>query len=468
MKRIVFLIPGTIFGTPSTPHVGVSYLAAYVRALGYEPYVLDMRVERFSMSRLKGKIKEIDPHYVAITSTSLQYKDVYKLINTLSDWGLSVIYGGSHVSIVREKVFDECDPFVAIYGEGEETLAAILSGVEVEKTPGVIYRNSSGDVIVNPPHKAIADLDRLPFPAYELSKMHLYAEKKIPLITSRGCPCRCTYCSAHSVMERGFRARSPENVVAEIEKWYKKGYRLFGINDDTFTSDLTRVEKICDLIREKKLEIAWELRTGVRVDRVNESLLEKMKSAGCIFLAFGIESIDDSVLAKARKGITSAQIRTAVAAAERVGIPFSGFFMIGLPGDTFEKFLTLYQFALTHKFDEVRFYNLEPYPSTEVFDWVQQHGRMFETPEEFLNSSSTLKNLPRFETDDFTLQERNKATDLGEYLVVRKLLIKTLGVTLGGFASLFARQKHLRGLMFSTGFRFASVIRKIHVQRAIS
>jgi len=210
-------------------------------------------------------------------------------------------------------------------------------------------------------------------------------------------------------MGKGFRKRSADNVVAEIQKWYKLGYRLFSINDDTFTSDMDRVIEICEMIISKNLDISWELRTGIRVDRINEYLLKLMKRAGCIFLAFGIESIHDDVLQSVKKGITFEQIDNAITTTEKVGIPFSGFFMIGLPGDTYNKFLKMYSYAKSKKFNEVRFYNLEPYPYTEVFDWIQKNGIFLKKPEEYLNSSSRLQSEAVFETADFRKEQKIKA-----------------------------------------------------------
>lgn len=451
---------------PSTPHVGVSCLAAYVRAFGHDPHILDLRVERLAGVALKRRLDRLAPHYVAVTSTSFRYREVYQLIARISAWGWPVLYGGPHVSTVREEVFDGCQPVAAIYGEGEKPLADILAGQSLETVAGIIFRNVVGEIVVNPPPESIADLDSLPFPAYELSPMDLYGERKIPLVTSRGCPCHCIYCCANHVMAKGFRARSPENVVAEIEEWYHRGYRFFGINDDNFTADIDRASAICDILIEKKLDIAWELRTGVRIDRVNELLLRRMKSAGCVFLAFGIEAIDDTVLKLAKKGINFQQIERAVTAAERVGIPFSGFFMIGLPGDTYEKFQNLYRFALNHAFDEVRFYNLEPYPRTEVYGWVQTHGKWMRRPEDYLNDSDMLRNQSLFETENFSFSERTLATEKGEYLMVKKLLEKTLGKGPGAIASFFVRQKQLRALVLHTGFRLAPLIRQIHLRRA--
>jgi anaerobic magnesium-protoporphyrin IX monomethyl ester cyclase len=175
----------------------------------------------------------------------------------------------------------------------KRSFADILDGRQLDSIRGIIFMDNNGKVVVTAPRDNIKELDA-PSPAYELSK-GISAERKIPIITS-GHPHFCTYCSVNMVMGRGFRKRSPANVLAEIEHWYGLGYRLFSIGDDTFTSDTGRAERICELIIDKKLEIGWELRTGVRIDRVNEPLLRLMKKAGCYFLAYGIESIDDGVL----------------------------------------------------------------------------------------------------------------------------------------------------------------------------
>jgi radical SAM superfamily enzyme YgiQ (UPF0313 family) len=399
------------------------------------------------------------PDFIGVTSVSFEYKKTYQLINTISSWGHRVIYGGPHVSTIREDVFEGCRPYAAVCGEGEEKLCDILDGKTLDSIQGIIFTDAQGKVTTTPPRQSISDLDTIPFPAYELSKQHLYAEKKIPLTTSRDCPHSCTYCGVKLVMGRGFRKRSPENVLAEIDLWYGKGYRLFGINDDTFTTDIDRAAKICELIIEKKLDITWELRTGIRVDRINEELLRLMKRAGCHFLAYGIESIDDTVLKNVKKGISYSQIEQAVTLTEKVGIPFSGFFMIGLPGDTFENFLRLYDFARSHAFNEVRFYNLMPYPNTEVFHWMREHGKFIEQPEAYLNDSERLQKDPVCETSEFTREERVRAYEMGESLMVKLILKKTFGKTLGGIISPLCDVGTLRRAMLYLGFKFTWIVR---------
>jgi len=466
MARVVFLVPKVSdgMGKPATPHVGVACLAAYVREKGHEPHVIDLRVEPECTDGLYRRLKVFAPDFVAVTSTSLKYREVYELINSISGWGWPVIYGGPHASLVRAKVYEDCEPFTLVCGEGEIPLTSILDGKDLTEVRGVVFRDDQGLIVETGPSDFIENVDELPPPAYDLFRLNLYAEKKIPLISSRGCPCYCTFCGVDRVMGRSFRPRSAKNLVAEIEAWYKKGYRVFGINDDNFAVERRRVEEICDLVIEKGLKIDWELRTGVRVDTVDEDLLRRMKVAGCMFVAFGIESVDAEVLNQARKGISPEQIENAIAAAERVGMPFSGFFLIGLPGATGETFDKAYAFAQRYEFDEVRFYNVEPYPGTPVYDWVQKNGNLLSSPSEYLNDSSALSNEPLFETDDFTLRERRIATAKGESLAVRKLMEKTIGLRLGRITDFLLRQRHLRSLILKVGFKMAPFFRTLHLR----
>ena len=468
MAKIVFVIPETQgrFGKPATPHVGVSYLAAFVRQKGHEPVVIDLRVEPHSPKLLRKRIATESPDYVGVTSVSLEYEKAYRLISSLSSWGIRVIYGGPHVSTVRQAVFGGCRPFAAVYGEGEEKLSDILDGKPLGSIAGIMFADHEGRIVVTPPRRSIQDLDAIPFPAYELSPLQRYAERKIPLTTSRDCPHGCSYCNVKLVMGKGFRKRSPANVLAEIEHWHARGYRLFGINDDTFTSDVDRVRNICEMIVARRLDIAWELRTGIRVDTVDEELLRLMKKAGCYFLAYGIETIDDDVLKLARKGITRFQIEQAIALTEKVGIPFSGFFMIGLPGDTFEKFQRVYAFARANAFNEVRFYNLLPYPNTDVFAWLREHGRFLERPERYLNDSCRLQREPVCETDEFSREERVRAYEMGETLMVALILRKTFGQAVGSRMAALAQVGVIRRAMLSAGFRFTKFLRLLQHMRS--
>ncbi len=459
--KVLLITPNVkgIYSKPSTPPVGIGYLAGSLKQAGHSVEAMDLRVEKNNFDYL-SKIKEIHPDFIGISMMSSGYKHSYALVNKIKkNIAAKVVIGGPHPSTVKEKALEECLADYAVLGEGEETLSELLSTDAPSKVKGLAWRNK-GQVTVNPGRELISDLDTLPFPDYELFKLDSYAQKRIPLATARGCPHRCVYCSVDLLIGKKFRPRSPKNVADEIELWYKKGYVNFGVNDDTFTENIERAGRICDEIISRNLAINWDLRTGIRVDRVNKELLFKLKKAGCSFIAFGIESVDPKVLEMMRKDIKNGAIEKAVKLTKECGIGVGGFFMIGTPADTYETFRKTYRFASLDYFDEVRFYNTEPYPGTMIFDWIKENGRFLSQPEEYLNSHSRWKEDPIFETDDFPKDKRKRAFNEGEYLVAKKLVIKVFGKKAGFLFYLPCKIKIFRKLMLGIGFSLAPLIFK--------
>ena len=141
-----------------------------------------------------------------------------------------------------------------------------------------------------------------------------------------------------------------------------------------------RAEEICDQIVERGMKIKWELRNGIRIDKVNERLLRKMKNAGCMYVAFGVESADQEVLDNIKKGITAEKAKEAILLVDKVRIKKGAFFIVGLPGDTYKKFLKTLKWALELPLDEVRFYNAVPYPATDFYKWVEENARWIISP----------------------------------------------------------------------------------------
>jgi radical SAM superfamily enzyme YgiQ (UPF0313 family) len=263
------------------------------------------------------------------------------------------------------------------------------------------------------------------------------------------------------VIGRRFRARSPENVVGEIERWYKKGFKDFSFNDSTFTEVMPRAEKIADELIKRGIDIEWDLRTGIRVDRVNKKLLCRLKEAGCRFVLFGIESIDRDVLKLMRKDIDFKQVEKALLDAKSCGLGVGGSFMIGTPGDTLDKFNKAYDFANSDIFDEVRFYNTEPYPGTELYEWIEKNATLLIKPEEYLNSRSRWDEEPIYETKDFSRKQRKMAFNKGEFLVAKKLITKVLGN--GMLSRIFyipCRIRWLRKAILFLGFKIGPRIFK--------
>ena len=450
---------------PATPHVGLGYLAEILLTNKHQVEIADMRLE-MSFSDLVERIKKFRPDYLGVTAASLEYQKVYDFIDEIKEgFDTPVILGGPHASVVKEQVLQYSAFDMAVYGEGEKTILEMANGVPYKRINGLIWRNRRGEIVVNPPRELIFNLDELPFPKYQKFNLDSYLEHKIPLIGERGCPYNCTYCASRLILGRGYRKRGPENILAEIMYWHKRGYQDFGFNDDEFTGDNVWAEKICDLIIKNNLKTTFELRTGVRVDKVDDKLISKMKEAGFFFFAFGAESADQDVLNLMRKGVTPQQIKKAVQIVNRQGLESSGFFMIGLPGDTPEKFRKTLNFAKSLDLNEVRFYNTIPYPGTDLYDWVLKNGRLFYSPEVYLNKYDRLQRDPVYETKDFPAEERRKAFDLGEQFFAERLFVKTFGKTLAKPLIILCKNNFLRHVLIKIGFRFTPLVRKIQKLR---
>lgn len=469
--RIYFIIPPAtgILDRPSSPHLGVAYLAAVAREEGHEVRVVDMRFG-YSKEEVIGRVKDFSTDVVCLTSTTMGYEFVYSLIDELKKHNSFVMVGGPHSSAIKKDILEESKADVAIKGEGEETLKELLINLskknhDFSKIRGVIWRDN-GQVVENPEREFFHELDKLPFPAYDLFELERYMDKKIPIATSRGCPYYCTFCTIFLTMGRRFRARSAGNIVDELEYWENKGYRYFGFNDDNFSSDMKRAEEICDEIIKRNLKIKWELRNGVRIDRVDEPLLRKMKRAGCFYLAFGVESADQDVLNKMKKGLNIKRVKRAIMLAERVGIKKGAFFIIGLPGDNFKKFKKSLKFATSLPLDEVRFYSAVPYPGTELFSWVKENARFIRPPEEYLDSASAWDPTPVYETDDFTKEERLKALEIAESHVMRYLMKREFGNFAGNIAWYVWKPKLMRKPMMYVGKKAWTFARQIKTNGA--
>ena len=452
---------------PGQPHLGVGYLASVLLENDHEVDIIDMRVDR-SRRRLYRKIPRFNPDYVGITSLSNQFDIAYELVDEIKEkFGVPIVFGGFHVSVMREKVLQDTKADYAIFGEGEYTLLELVNGVDPSKISGLIWRKGS-EIITNPPREFIRDLDRLPFPAFEKFPLKKYMERKIPIATSRGCPYHCIYCGIRQGMGRIFRPRSPENVVSEMEYWYQKGYHYIEFNDDCFNLDMQRAERICDLLIKKNMDLKWDIRNGIRVDKVSRTLIQKMKAAGCFFVGLGIESANPDTLKRIKKGIKLEQGERAVELCKEVGLDIDAFFIVGLPGDNYDSFKRTLSFAQSldlRRGNEVRFFNLVPYPGTELFEWIQKNGRFIYPVEEYLNSIANLSEEPIFETHDFTKEERAKAFQEAQEFVMSKFLATHFGSFMGKIAFLFWKKKWLRSVLGGIGWRSLRVARRIKVRR---
>ena len=321
-----------------SPPLGLGYIASNLISKGFEVEVIDMAALKLDEKKFESEFRRYDPEIIGITTSTLTYKNALKVAAIAKKLKPKVytVIGGPHVTFLPEETLQNSQIDIVVRREGENTILElahqILKGKkEFQSVKGISYRR--GDKIIhNPERPLIEDLDSLPFPARQLFPLHLY---KVPgtIITSRGCPFKCIFCSANAMSAGRYRVRSPENVIAEVEEIVNR-FSIKGIfiADDTFTVFKERTRKICEALR--KINLIWFCEA--RVNTVNREIIQEMTRAGCRTIQFGVESGSQRILASIRKGITIEQVKKAVKWTVEAGILPVCSFMVPHPEDTKE------------------------------------------------------------------------------------------------------------------------------------
>ncbi|MGW8178898.1 MAG: B12-binding domain-containing radical SAM protein, partial [bacterium] len=215
------------------------------------------------------------------------------------------------------------------------------------------------------------------------------------MFTSRGCPWRCTYC--HDLFGKKFHPRSPENVLAEIEMLYQT-YQIqeFMIEDDIFNFDMDRAKKICDLIVESKMQIALQFGNGVRLERLDQELIQKLAAAGTHHMCIAIESASPRIQKVMRKNLKLHQVKDVVRWCKENGIETLGFFMMGFPTESIEEIKMTIRFACETQLDEALFSIVVPYAGTEMSRQVMA--------EQLCGDSDQFDLVPRIRTSEFDIK----------------------------------------------------------------
>ena len=300
-----------------------------------------------------------------------------------------------------------------VTGEGEHSFLELLFGKNPETIQGLGFKKN-GKIIVNPTRETISDIDVFPFLPYDLLLMDKYypalgSYQRTPsfgMITSRGCPGRCTYCKGSLLGER-IRFKSAEKIFKEIVFLQDNyGIRDITFYDDTFTSNKQRVRDFCNLILKNKLDLTWCCFS--RVDTVDFDLLKEMKKAGCYQVLYGVESADPQILANIKKRITLEKVEETVANTKKAGIEVRLSFMFGNPGETEETIKKTIQYAISLDPDLVSFNITTPYPGTEMFKWAKENNYLIHEDWSKYNFAKPVMNLPTI-TSEKVLEYYKKA-----------------------------------------------------------
>ena len=392
--------------TRTTAHLGLAYLAAVSERRGDEVIIFDADVEKQTVGDF---MQEFRPHLVGITANTPQVKQAWRTAKAIKEvYDCPVVLGGPHVSVLPEESCEKPYVDIVVRGEGEDAWIDISNRLEAyladhaeyhteaflhteneifDDCLGLTYKTSDGRIHNNPDREAIADLDSLPWPAYHLFKMenytnlqpatdHVDGARSFSIMTSRGCPYRCTFCS-QSIMPIKWRSRSAESVLAEWRHLVEDlGAEEIGVLDDSANIRVKRLQEIAHLLIENKLNhVPWIFVNGIRANLASKELLGLLKEAGLHRTAFGVETGDEEILLSIDKKVDHDTIRQAFKNAKEVGLETIAFMIIGLPGETRETMQKTIDFAIELDPLIANFSMMTPYPGTKVYEIVKRQGR---------------------------------------------------------------------------------------------
>jgi len=364
------------------PPLDIPYTAALLRSKGVAFQVIECLGSDWELSELILRLQDQKPDLVAVrTSTPTFDWDmrVTRIIKMVMD--SKIVVFGPHVTLFPEQAINQSFVDAIILGEPELTFLDIAERGGFSGCEGVWYKED-GDVVQNGVRKLIDDLDKLPFPAWDLMPYHAYSgvdlmrnlKPFITALTSRGCPYGCAYCPYPVTQGRKLRVRSPENVVDELE-WLARGLGVKAVlfRDPEFALNRDRAVGICEGILKRGVRLAWRCET--RMEDLDEELIALMARAGCIGVNMGIESADEQVLRNvSRKAVSLEQAMRVVRACKKNRIEAFCFFILGLPGETKESALRTIDYALKLNPTFVQFTVATPYPGTELRTWAESKG----------------------------------------------------------------------------------------------
>ena len=363
------------------PSLGIGYIAAVLEQNNYDVDVLDSSALELSYDEIGEEMLKRNPDIVSISAltptigAALDAAD--KIKNVKPD--TIVVLGGYHPTFEYENLLKEEEIIdVIVRGEGEYTMLELVqkieSGGDLKDVQGLAFIDDTSEdktIIVTPDRPPIQDLDELPFPAFHLFPMEKYKILNITtnvatIITTRGCPMQCSFCSSAALHGKHLRRRSYENVVDEIEmRLQEQNIDTIAFMDDTFTLDVKFVKNFCEEIKRRGLKFWWGCTS--RVDTLSEELLEMMKDAGCITIFMGVESADQQMLDKMNKNITVRKTMNAFKLARKVGIRTIASCVIGMPEDTRESMKKTIDFVSSLKPNYALFSLATPYPGTRFY-----------------------------------------------------------------------------------------------------
>lgn len=360
--------PGfNVFSGILLPRLGLPIIGNILKSLGHQVKIFCEEIKSINWD----EVKKAD--LVGVSSITSTATRAYEIAFRVRASGKTVVMGGPHVTFLPEEALNYCD-FV-VRGEGEETFPELLEAIEgkrqMEKVRGISYKLRER-VVNNESRPLIANLDEIPSP--DLSLIEGSERIKVaPIMTSRGCPYNCSFCSVTRMFGRGYRTRSVESVLEELKKIKQKAVFFY---DDNFTQNRKRLYELCQAIIESGIKKVWSAQT--RIDIANDfNLLKLLKKSGCSLFHIGFESVNPETLKLYRKKLDPAGYLESIKKIKKAGIDIHGMFVLGSDADTMQSVKETVKFAKKARLFSAQFLTLTPLPGTPFFSELEQKGRIF-------------------------------------------------------------------------------------------
>lgn len=446
MERVLLINPPRNLRNPknsfSAIPTGIANLAGFLQINGFMTDIFDMigedplRAEKkpnnvyrvgASNQALIDKLNKYKPTVVGIScSFTPRFSNVIEVADTVNAWNkdVKVVVGGMHATVAAEEVLKTPSIDFVIMGEAEIPLANLLMKLHCKQTDFDTIQALSTKTKITNERVLIDDLNAMPLPAYELLPMENYfkymkrdslstEKRQVSVITSRGCPMACTFCSSFQLWHNKWRPRSSAHILAELELLI----RLYDIKevsfeDDNISLDPARLDDLCREMIHRNLRLKWNTPNGIAISQLNPDLLVTMKKSGCTRLNFGIESGDEKILNEVmKKNLNLDKVRLVVQQAHDIGLVTLGYFVLGMPGETDDSVKRTIEFAKSLKLDEIGVFIATPFPKTGLEKMCIDGGFLKKSYLE-IEAEDDIENHIFYETPDMPAEKLNKHREM--------------------------------------------------------
>jgi radical SAM superfamily enzyme YgiQ (UPF0313 family) len=359
--------------------------AAVLRKQGFAVSYIHCQTMGVELTRLLAEVERLSPTMVVIQAEHINLGVAKTVAEVAEDAGATSVFVGPLATALDEEFAREKYCTFVVRGEWDLTVARLAStlanGGEAAQVEGLTFVRDD-KLVCTPEAELIADLNSLPFPAYDLIDLSTFYESvfiRFPaasMITSRGCPYHCVFCVfPNTIYSHKFRAMSPERAVAEVKYLVQQfGVRQIRFDDDTFEIDRQRALDICELLKKERLDLIWLAQC--RPALMDRQICRAFREAGCIMVLFGIESGNEEILKKIKKKTTVEEIRRGVRIAKDAGLEVLNCVMLGFYWDTPETLKQSLELAFELDAEFTQFSIPTPLPGTEYYQLLKENGHL--------------------------------------------------------------------------------------------